>query len=89
MKYPEEFKKAVLDVYPDSPDIQKHLENGDEFLGRYLDDSSHGGIAPSKIVELLEAGQSDELLAQAKDLLARKQLYAQWSDLYRQERNLG
>lgn len=72
--YSKEFIEKVKDIYPDSPTIIRLAENGDEFLGRYLDDNSACGISPETILN----NSYDNLCKKAIDLQKRKELYAYW-----------
>jgi hypothetical protein len=51
------------------------LENGNPLLGRYLDDSSHGGISPDTI---LLSTSLEEIQIVARNLKIKKKLYAEY-----------
>ena len=40
MRYPEEFKSKVLSTLGYSEEMKKRLDEGQEIVGRFLDDSS-------------------------------------------------
>ena len=89
MQYPEEFKQKVLSVYG-GKDIEKMLETGDEFLGRYLDDASEVSISAKEIVKAFESGNLQSIYQKAKRQAALEELYGEWYDLrHSQRQNQG
>ena len=54
--------------------MKKRLDEGQEIIGRYLDDSRYRSVSPKEIVE-------------AKRQLAIKELYGEWCEMYRQQNN--
>ena len=89
MQYSEEFKQKVLSTLGDSEDIKKMLDSGSEWLGRYLDDSSQGGLSPKEVVEACQSMNLQPLYQKAQRKLALQQLYGEWSDMYRNQNSNG
>jgi len=77
MGYSKELIAEVKELYPDYPEMHKHAENGDVWLGRYLDDASTGGMA---LDEILTATTLEELQAKARLKKRRVALYVKWCD---------
>ena len=50
MEYPEDFKKEIREIYFDFDELLERLEDGDYFLGRYLDDSSKNCVSIDTIL---------------------------------------
>jgi len=73
--YSQEFINKVKECYSSSPEMHKMAKEGEYFLGRYLDDSSQGGISVDTI---LLATSLDELQKTARELKKKKELYAMW-----------
>ena len=71
--YTEEFKRKVRSVYGDSMD--KYLDSGNAFLGRILDDSSHGEIS---VETILSATDLCSLQRKVEELKAKKELYSEY-----------
>ncbi len=82
MDYPHEFKRAVLEAYPNEPDLEKKLQEGDEKLGDLLEEHGHEGFSPEDIIAALEAGQADELLKAAIKVKEQRDIYAKWCEIY-------
>ena len=78
MKYPQDFIEKAKKVYPNFPKLHEMIENGNEFAGRYLDDSCTGNIPAQHIMEMIEKGAIDELKVEAENEVARVQLYNEW-----------
>jgi len=78
--YSEEFRKAVLSVFPTSERIRRMLEENSFSLGYSLQEGGISSIDPALIVDLLEAGQQDKLLRVARDAVQKKRLYEMWKD---------
>ena len=75
MQYSQEFIKEVKFLFPDNQTILKLVDNGDEFLGSYLD--STYGIS---IDEVLLATSLDELQATARLMKRKAKLYRRWCE---------
>ncbi len=86
MFYPEAFKNRVKKVYPNWDELHRRLDSGDEFVGRYLDDSSHSSSI--SIATILAATSLEELQEKAKVAQAKKELYNEWSKLYNEQNHL-
>ena len=71
MQYTHEFINRVKELYPDCAEMHKLAEEGNYFLGRWLDDSSEGGFSPSKILNT----PHEELKRQAEILKKKRELY--------------
>ena len=55
VNYPEEFKQKTLALFPDSEEIKQYLEDGNEILGRILDDTRlAAGVKPEELVAACE-----------------------------------
>lgn len=84
-QYPAEFVERVKKEYPDwgvtRPDLHKALDSGNQFVGRYLDDSSQGGIDPKEVVKMIDLGQIQGLRQKADKLARRQNLYRDWSKI--------
>jgi len=80
MEYPEDFIKEVKEVYPDSPDMHRLADEGQYFLGRYLDDSSGGGIPLDTVLTALTL---EELQVKARTEKRKINLYRRWSEIAR------
>lgn len=87
MDYPVDFARKVMEEYDNDSKMAALLEEGNPFLGRYLDDSSQGGISPQAILDALDAGDIGGLRARAGTLVRRKELYAEWGRLSDAQRN--
>lgn len=74
-KYSPQFIAKVKRLYPFSSEIHRHVDNGNEILGRYLDDSSSGGIDPDKILSIHHIDAIHALARERKEKIA---LYAEW-----------
>jgi hypothetical protein len=75
MKYSESLIEQVKKLYPNSTEMQHHAEAGNTILGRFLDDSSSGGIGAETILSIHTI---EELHQRAKLLKAKQDLYQQW-----------
>ncbi|MDM7920547.1 MAG: hypothetical protein QUS12_15510 [Methanosarcina sp.] len=76
--YSEEFKAAVLAVFPSSERINRMLEENSFSLGYSLQEGGISSIDPVLVVNLIEAGQQDKLLKVAMDAVQKKRLYELW-----------
>ena len=72
MAYTQEFINRVKQLYPNSTEMHRLAEEGNYFLGRWLDDSSYGGFSPSEVLNTTH----EDLVAKAKEMQARRELYA-------------
>lgn len=72
MAYTQEFINRVKQLYPNSVEMHRLAEEGNYFLGRWLDDSSCGGFSPSAVINM----PYEDLIAKAKEMQDRRQLYA-------------
>lgn len=75
IQYSDDFKRKVKELYPNDTNMHNMADRGDDFLGRYLDDSSSSNIDCDTI---LIATSLDELQKKARALKQKKELYAQW-----------
>lgn len=73
--YSQEFIREVKELFPNSSDMHRHAEQGNEILGRFLDDSSAGGISVDKI---LLATSLEEIQKEARILKRKSELYNKW-----------
>ena len=85
MQYSEEFKQKVLSTLGDSEVLRKRLDEGQEIVGRYLDDSRYGGVSAKEIVEACESRNVQGIYQKAKRQMAIEELYDEWSELYRNQ----
>ena len=85
MQYSEEFKQKVLNILGDSEEMRKRLDEGQEIIGRYLDDSRYDNISAKEIVEAVESNNLQGIYQKAKKELAINELYHEWSEMYRNE----
>jgi len=84
MNYPEEFKQKVLAVFGNSEEMKARLDQGQEIVGRYLDDSRRD-IPAEDVVKACESLDFKEIYAKAKRSVALEELYGEWSDLYHKQ----
>lgn len=85
MQYSEEFKQKVLSTLGDSEEMRRRLDEGQEIVGRYLDDSRYGGVSAKEIVEACESMNVQGIYQKAKRQMAIEELYGEWSELYRNQ----
>lgn len=85
MQYSEEFKQKVLSTLGDSEEMRKRLDEGQEIVGRYLDDSRYGGVSAKEIVEACESMNVQGIYQKAKRQMAIEELYGEWYELYRNQ----
>jgi hypothetical protein len=85
MQYSEEFKQKVLSTLGDSEEMRKRLDEGQEIVGRYLDNSRYGGVSAKEIVEACESMNVQGIYQKAKRQMAIEELYGEWSELYRNQ----
>lgn len=75
--YTTDLINEVKELYPNSPEMHKAAEEGNAFLGRYLDDGSSGSIPLDTIL----LATSLEQLQKAARLQKRKlELYKKWCE---------
>jgi len=77
MAYTQELIAEVKELYPDSEQMHKLADEGNAFLGRYLDDSSPTGMS---LNDVLLATSLDELQKKARDMKRRVELYHKWCE---------
>jgi hypothetical protein len=70
--YYNDFKAAVLAVFPSSERIRLILVENSFSLGYSLSGDALSSISPSLVIALLEAGKAEELLKVAKTTEERK-----------------
>lgn len=73
--YSKDFVDAVRRCYPNSENIIAAAENGDYFLGRYLDDSAFGAVD----AEFILTHTAEEVYQKAMVEKERRELYRRWS----------
>jgi hypothetical protein len=78
MQYSKEFSNAVKAAYPNEKKLHLALDNGSDFVGRYLDDSAHWVPDPIRVVQMIDAGQIKELRAEASLHAVARELYRQF-----------
>ena len=81
MGYSRELIAEVKELYPNTKEMHKLADDGNGFLGRYLDDSSGGGIA---IETVLLATSLNELQDKARIEMRKVKLYRKWNVEYRE-----
>ena len=84
MKYTKDFIGRAKKEYPNYTNLHKHIDNGSEMVGRYLNDSF--GMITEKDVML--ATSLEELREKAIGIKRKKELYAEWIKMYRAENGL-
>lgn len=72
MAYTQEFIDRVKQLYPSSAEMHRLAEEGNYFLGRWLDDSSSSGFSPSEVLNM----PYEDLIKRAKERQAKRELYA-------------
>ena len=88
MQYSEEFKQKVLSALGDTEEMRKRLDEGQEIVGRYLDDSRYGGVSAKEVVEACESMNVQGIYQKAKRQLALEELYGEWSEMYRAQHGM-
>lgn len=79
MEYSKKLITEVKRLYPNVKEMHLLAETGHIMLGRWLDDSSEGGIS---FKEILQANSLQYLHQLAKDLKEKKDLYTLWNEEY-------
>lgn len=82
MFYPEDFKNRVKKAYPNWDELHRRLDEGDVFVGRYLDDSSSTEISFETI---LSATSLEELKNEARVGQEKVAIYNEWCRLRREQ----
>lgn len=77
MAYTQELINEVKELFPNSHEMIRLAEEGNVFLGRYLDDSSPNFIG---INEILLATSLDELQKEARTRKRKLDLYKKWCE---------
>lgn len=77
MAYTRELINEVKELYPGDHKMHELAENGNVFLGRYLDDSCSTGMSIDKI---LLAVSLDELQTEARKMKRKVILYQKWCE---------
>ena len=77
MGYTRELINEVKELYPSDHKMHELAENGNVFLGRYLDDSSSTSMSIDKI---LLAVSLDELQVEARKMKRKVILYQKWCE---------
>ena len=85
MQYPEEFKQKVLSTLGNSEELKKRLDEGQEIVGRILDDSSYNTISAKEIVDACESMNLQGLYNKAKQVVAIEELYEEWGELHNEQ----
>ena len=80
MIFSEETQKRIHDLFGNDPDFANRLLKGDVDAIREL--TSNNKIDPKRIIDAFDLNKTDELYAEAKFKLGRKQLYHQMSKEY-------
>jgi hypothetical protein len=82
VKYTKEFINEVRNEYPEWTALHTLLDNGNLAVGRYLDDSSHFGMSPEKIVAAFNEGRQETVKEAAEKAVRRRKLYEEWIEIY-------
>jgi len=85
MNYPKEFKDRVYESFSTSTKMCKLLEEGNIFLGRYLDDCSIT-YTPTDVLEMLESFGLQKMVKILKEKEKRTVLYSEWCELYEEQK---
>lgn len=81
MRYPKEFVAKVKAEFPDWTELHKKLDEGNAFVGRYLDDNSNFDMKAADIVKAFNEGRQDEVKKAAEQCVRRQELYAEWGEI--------
>lgn len=76
IRYTEPFKKWCKSVYPNSPGLDKALEEG-SYLGEYMD------IPKITVDDILNADSLESLKAIAEDVKHKQELFNHWLSVMR------
>lgn len=82
MFYPTEFKEKVKKAFPNWDELHRSLDEGDVFVGRYLDDNCTTSLS---INTIMAATSLKELQDKARTELEKVELYNEWSRLYNEQ----
>lgn len=87
MAYSRELIEEVKELYPNVPTMHELAEEGNVWLGRYLDDHSQGCMSVDVI---LKATSLKEIKTKAELLKKKGELYIKWceEDPRKEERSL-
>ena len=85
MQYSDEFKQKVLSTLGDSEEMRQRLDQGQEIVGRYLDDARYTGVSSKEIVEACESMNFQGIYKKAKRQLALESLYGEWVEMYQSQ----
>ena len=85
MNYPKEFKDRIYESFPTSTKMCKLLEEGNTFLGRYLDDCRIT-YTPTDILEMLGSFGLQKMVKILKGEEKRTVLYSEWYELYEEQK---
>lgn len=77
MAYTRELISEVKELYPNDHKMHELAENGNVFLGRYLDDSCSSSI---NIDTILLATSLEEIQQKARLMKRKVQLYSKWCE---------
>ena len=80
LMYSKKLRDAIAIAYDFDPHILDLCDKGSPWLGRYLDDCSHGGISANTI---MGANNIEELKEQARQLQLKKECYTMWYTEYK------
>lgn len=72
MQYTSEFINRVKELYPTCEEMHRLADEGNPFLGRWLDDSSSGGFGPDEVLNTPYKKLVEKALAMKK----RRELYS-------------
>ena len=75
IKYSEAFVAKVKRLYPTFTDMHRHADGNSYMLGRYLDDSSSGGINYDTILKSSSLEELKKIATEAKEKI---ELYIEW-----------
>ena len=85
MQYSDAFKEKVLAAFDNNEEIRQRLDEGQEIIGRYLDDCRYDGVSAEEIVEACENKNVQGIYAKAKRQIAMTELYGEWKEIYRNQ----
>jgi hypothetical protein len=75
--YTQDLIDKVKKVYPNEKEMHRLADEGNAFLGRYLDDSSQGGVA---LDDILKATSLEEIQKKARNIKIKRELYGEWCE---------
>ncbi len=80
--YPEKFINKVMTEYSSFKKLQEALKNGEEIVGRYLDDGRNYKMEAKDISIAIKEGRVEEVKKNAEKALRRNNLYKEWLEIY-------